>query len=58
MLATGPIDGNPIVMAEGHARMTAYVMESGAEGLEVIHATAPLGDLERWRYFPDVLRRT
>ena len=46
MLATGPMDGHPIVMAEGHARMTAYVMEDGAEGLELIHAAAPLEDLE------------
>jgi hypothetical protein len=27
--------------------MTAYVMEDGAEGLELIHAAAPLEDLER-----------
>jgi hypothetical protein len=52
MMAAGPEDGNPMVMVEGHSRMTAYLVAGPPEELEIIYATAPLKDLRTWRFFP------
>jgi hypothetical protein len=58
MLATGPDDGDPTVLVEGHTRMTAYLLAGAPEELEIIYAAAPSEALRGWRYFPNPWPRT
>lgn len=51
MLVLGPEDGHPIVLVEGHTRMTAYLVAGAPDDLEVIYAVAPLAAVRGWQWF-------
>jgi hypothetical protein len=52
IIAVGPEGGDAMVLVEGHCRATAYLVAGPPEELEVIHGSAPLEELRRWRLLP------
>jgi hypothetical protein len=56
IVATGPEEGDVIVLVEGHARMTAYLSLGFSQPLKMIYGPASLERLRSWVYLPRDLR--
>lgn len=52
IITVGPPDGSIVIVLEGTSRITAYAWHGFPDRLPVIHGTAELELLGKWRFFP------